>query len=238
MQKMLFTLVACCILSALSAQQTVIKDPNAQVRSVEDFHALKVATGIHLYLTQGNEKVVVVSAADPVYRNRIHTEVRNGVLNIYYENELGNWNDKSRKELKVYVSCIHLDGLHASSGAQVEVDGTLKSANLAMDFSSGSSFTGKVEAEDLQVEEGSGAHSTISGKAGHLKAGANSGSSLHGYDLQVEQCDVHVSSGGRVDISVEKAMAASAHSGGHVSYQGSGVITEIHTGSGGSISRK
>ena len=204
MQKMLFTLVACCILSALSAQQTVIKDPNAQVRSVEDFHALKVATGIHLYLTQGNEKVVVVSAADPVYRNRIHTEVRNGVLNIYYENELGNWSDKNHKELKVYVSCIHLDGLHASSGAQVEVDGTLKSANLAMDFSSGSSFTGKVEAEDLQVE----------------------------------QCDVHVSSGGRVDISVEKAMAASAHSGGHVSYQGSGVITEIHTGSGGSISRK
>jgi len=237
MKKLVFTLMACLLLSALIAQQRIVKDPNAQVRSVGDFHALKVATGIHLYLTQGNEKVVVASAADPVYRDRIHTEVKDGVLNIYYDNEMGRW-DKNRKELKVYVSCIQLDGLRASSGAQVEVDGTLKSANLAMDFSSGSSFTGKVEAEDLRVDEGSGAHSTISGKASHLKAGASSGSSLHGFDLQVEQCDVNVSSGGRVDISVEKAMSASAHSGGHVSYQGAGVITEVHTSSGGSISRK
>jgi hypothetical protein len=205
---------------------------------VGDFHALKVATGIRLYLTQGNEKVVVVSAADLYYRNRIHTEVRNGVLDIYYENELGNWHDNNRKELKVYVSCTRLDELRASSGAQVEVDGTLKSANLAVDLSSGSSFTGKVEAGDLRVEEGSGARSTISGKVSHLKAGASSGSVIHGYDLQAEQCDVNVSSGGRIDISVEKAMTASAHSGGHVSYQGADVITEVHTGSGGSISRK
>jgi hypothetical protein len=238
MQKLVFTLAACLILSALTAQQTVIKDPNAQVRSVGDFHALKVATGIRLYLTQGNEKVVVVSATDPAYRDRIRTEVANGVLNIYYDNETWNWRDDKRKELKVYVSCIRLDGLHASSGAQVEVDGTLKSANLAMDFSSGSTFMGKVEAEDLRVDEGSGARSTISGKASRLKAEASSGSALHGYDLQVEKCDVHVSSGGRVDISVEKEMSASAHSGGHVSYQGEGVITEVHTSSGGSISRK
>jgi hypothetical protein len=238
MQKMVFTLAACLILSALSAQQQVIKDPNAQVRSVSDFHALKVATGIRLYLTQGNEKVVVVSATDPAYRDRIRTEVNNGVLSIYYDHGTWNWHDDNRKELKVYVSCTRLDGLHASSGAQVQVDGTLKSANLAMDFSSGSSFTGKVEAEDLRVDEGSGARSTISGKAARFKAEASSGSSLHGYDLQVEQCDVHVSSGGKVDISVEKEMSASAHSGGHVSYQGAGVITEVHTSSGGSISRR
>jgi len=113
MKKLVFTLAAACfLLPALTAQQTIIKDPNAQVRSVGDFHALKVATGIHLYLTQSNEKVVVVSAADPVYRDRIHTEVKDGVLNIYYDNEMGRW-DKNRKELKVYVSCIQLDGLHA-----------------------------------------------------------------------------------------------------------------------------
>jgi hypothetical protein len=238
MKKLVFTLAACSILSVLTAQQTVIKDPNAQVRSAGDFHALKVATGIRLYLTQSNENVVVVSAADPAYRDRIRTEVTNGVLSIYYDHGTWNWHDDNRKELKVYVSCVHLDGLHASSGAQVEVDGTLKSANLAMDLSSGSSFTGKVEAEDLRVDEGSGARSTISGKAARLRAGASSGSSLHGFELQVDECDVHVSSGGKVDISVQKEMSASANSGGKVSYRGEGVITEVHTSSGGSISRR
>src|SRR3979490_3233662 len=101
MQKMVFTLAACLILSALSAQQQVIKDPNAQVRSVSDFHALKVATGIRLYLTQGNEKVVVVSATDPAHRDRIRTEVNNGVLSIYYDHGTWNWHDDNRKELKV-----------------------------------------------------------------------------------------------------------------------------------------
>jgi hypothetical protein len=238
MKKLTFALAACLLFSALTAQQTIIKDANAQVRTVGNFHALKVATGIHLYLTQGNETAVAVSAADPEYRDRIRTEVSNGVLSIYYDNEKWNWNDHNRKELKAYVSCTQLDGLHASSGAQVVVDGTLKSANLSMDFSSGSIFTGKVEAEDLRVDEGSGAHSTISGKTVHLKAEASSGSSLNGFDLQTDQCDVHVSSGGRVDISVQKTMSASAHSGGHVNYQGAGVISEVHTSSGGSISRK
>ncbi|HTI07925.1 MAG TPA: head GIN domain-containing protein [Puia sp.] len=238
MQKLIFALAACLVFSALTAQQTIIKDPNAQVRSVGSFHALKVATGIHLYLTQGNETAVAVSAADPEYRDRIRTVVSNGVLSIYYDNENWNWNDHHRKELKAYVSCTLLDGLHASSGAQVVVDGTLKTTTLNMDLSSGSIFTGKVEAEDLRVDEGSGARSTISGKASHLKAGASSGSSLNGFDLQADECDVRVSSGGRVDISVQKTMSASAHSGGHVNYQGTGVISEVHTSSGGSISRR
>lgn len=241
MKKLFFTLAACFFLSALTAtaQETVIKDRNAQVRTVDNFHALKVATGIRLYLTQGNEKKVVVSASEPQYRDRIRTEVSNGVLSIYYDNgDKWNWHDDRHKELKAYVSCTQLDGLHASSGAQVVVDGTLKSAQLTMDLSSGSGFKGNVNAEDLRVDEGSGANSTISGKAIHLKARASSGSTLHGYDLQTDQCDVNVSSGGRIDISVEKSMSASAHSGGHVSYQGAGVISEVHTSSGGSISRK
>lgn len=238
MQKLIFVLAASFIFSTLTAQQTIIKDPNAQLRSVGSFHALKVATGIHLYLTQGNETAVAVSAADPEYRDRIRTEVSNGVLSIYYDNEKWNWDDHYKRELKVYVSCTQLDGLHASSGAQVVVDGTLKTTTLNMDLSSGSMFTGKVEAENLRVDEGSGARSTISGKAAYLKAGASSGSSLNGFDLQTDQCDVHVSSGGRVDISVEKTMSASAHSGGHVNYQGAGVISEVHTSSGGSIKRR
>src|SRR5258706_14393991 len=93
-------MMAC--LTSVTAQQTIIKDPNAQVRSVGGFYALKVATGIHLYLAQGSERVVVASAADPVYGDRIRTEGKDGVLNIYYDNVIGSW-DKNRKELKVYV---------------------------------------------------------------------------------------------------------------------------------------
>jgi len=237
MKRIVFLLSACFILSAAIGQNTIIKDPNAVARTVADFHAIHVATGIHLFLTQGSTKGIAVSASAPEYRDRIQTEVKNGVLHIYYDTDKWKWFDMHGKELKVYVSCVTLDGLEASSGAKVEVDGTIKSDNFSMDFSSGAKFTGKVEASDLKVEQSSGAQSTISGKAGHLRATSSSGSHLHGYDLLAGVCDVSASSGGSVDISVEKEMQVSAHSGGRIRYQGAGVIKEVHTSSGGSVSR-
>jgi len=237
MRKIIFLLAACFNLSAAIGQNTVIRDQNAVSRQVPDFHAIHVSTGIHLFLTQGKEKGVAVSASQPEYRDRIQTEVKNGVLHIYYDTEKWKWFDMHGKELRVYVSCVTLDGLEASSGAKVEVDGTIKSDNFTMEFSSGAKFSGKVQASDLKVEQSSGAQSSISGTAGHLRASATSGSHLHGYDLVAGICEVSANSGGGIDISVEKEMEVSAHSGGRIRYQGAGVIKEVHTGSGGSVSR-
>ena len=237
MRKIIFLLAACFNLSAAIGQNTVIRDQNAVSRQVPDFHAIHVSTGIHLFLTQGKEKGVAVSASQPEYRDRIQTEVKNGVLHIYYDTEKWKWFDMHGKELRVYVSCVTLDGLEASSGAKVEVDGTIKSDNFTMEFSSGAKFSGKVQASDLKVEQSSGAQSSISGTAGHLRASATSGSHLHGYDLVAGICEVSANSGGGIDISVEKEMEVSAHSGGRIRYQGAGVIKEVHTSSGGSVSR-
>jgi len=237
MQKAILLLAAWFTMSAAIAQKSIIKDPNAELRKVGDFHAIHVSTGIRLFLSQGSEKAVAVSAATAEYRERIQTEVKNGVLHIYYDTEKWKWLDFHGKELTVYVSCTDIDGLSASSGARVEVDGTLKSGTFTMSFSSGAKFTGKVAATDLKIEQNSGAQSSIGGTATHLKASASSGSHLHGFDLMAGDCDVNASSGGSIDISVEKEMEVSAHSGGRIRYQGAGLIREVHTSSGGSVKK-
>jgi hypothetical protein len=237
MQKMLLLLTAYFAMSSAIAQKTIIKDPNATLRKVDDFHAIHVSTGIRLFLTQGTEKAVAVSAANEEYRDRIVTEVKNGVLHIYYDTQKWKWADFHGKELQVYVSCTALDRLEASSGAKVEVDGTLKSGTFTMSFTSGAKFQGRVEATDLKVEQHSGAQSSIAGTAAHLKASAASGSHLRGFDLVAGDCDVNANSGGSIDISVEKEMEVSAHSGGRIRYQGAGVIKEVHTSSGGSVKK-
>src|SRR5882757_9974086 len=140
MQKMIFLLAVYFTFSAAVAQHTIIKDPNAVLRKVDDFHAIHVSTGISLYLTQGGEKTVAVSAAQPEYRDRIRTEVKGGVLHIYYDTEKWKWLDFHGRELMVYVSCVDLDGLNACSGAKMQVNRTFKAANLAMDCASGAKF--------------------------------------------------------------------------------------------------
>ncbi|MDR3714044.1 MAG: DUF2807 domain-containing protein [Puia sp.] len=246
MIKLFLSAVAgCLILSSSMAQdkpahdqEKVIHDNNAQVRTVSNFHAIHVSTGIHLYLTQGDEEAVAVSASQLSYRDRIRTEVENGVLKIYFDfKDWSHWHT-SGKELKAYVSCKMLDALRASSGAMVEIDGSVHSEMLSLNFSSGASFSGKVQVTKLEVDQSSGALSTISGSAVSLKAVATSGGIFHGGDLQANECEARANSGGVMDINVLKTLTASAHSGGIVNYEGTGVMTSINTGSGGVVSRK
>src|SRR5688572_23557347 len=83
--------------------QTVINDKNAEARSLRGFHSIRVSNGIDLYLSPGTE-AVAVSASETKYRDKIKTEVVDGVLKISYEQEGGNiiWTD--RKSLRAYVS--------------------------------------------------------------------------------------------------------------------------------------
>src|SRR5690242_19722956 len=102
------TLLACFILVAglaSCAQDKVINDNNAEKRSVRNFHAIRVEDGIDIYIVQGNEEQLAVSASKMEYRNRIKAAVENGVLRIWYETNgvsiTWGWHDR---RLKAYVS--------------------------------------------------------------------------------------------------------------------------------------
>ncbi len=74
------------IVSAAASAQKTINDANAEKRNVSGYHAIEVSGGIDLYLSQGDESVAV-SASETKYRDRIKTEVKDGVLKIWYELE-------------------------------------------------------------------------------------------------------------------------------------------------------
>jgi hypothetical protein len=238
MKKIIFAIAAFMVTCSVFAQGKTYNDRNAEVRTVKSFHAIKVSTGIHLYLTQGNEEAVAVSASDKEYRDRIKTEVsENGTLKIYFDNKWGDWSSDG-KDLKAYVSCKMLDALRGNSGAHVDVDGTVKSNKLHLGFSSGASFKGNITVTDLTAETSSGAHSTISGTASNTKTEASSGSHLDADDLQSEIAEADASSGGHIELNVNKQLSASASSGGHIHYKGNAVISDINTSSGGAVSKK
>src|SRR5262245_19200305 len=104
MKKLLIVLTILVTAIQLQAQKA-INDPNDQVRNAKGFHAIKVSGAVDLYLSQGDEEVVVVSAREIKYRDRIKTSVENGVLKISYDGEGWNWwKNSPNKQLKAYVS--------------------------------------------------------------------------------------------------------------------------------------
>lgn len=217
--------------------QKEVNDPMAQVRKVSGFHAIKVATGIKVYLSQGPE-AVAVSASKEEFRDKIVTKVEGGVLKIYYEQEtLKFWKNRSMKGVNpvAYVSIDKIDGVDIASGASVETAGSLQGDKLALDVSSGAVFKGAVAFKDVKADLSSGSVVNISGTSGTLSIDASSGSVFHGFELAVNNCDVDVSSGAGAQITINKEMSAEASSGGYVTYKGSGVIRNVRTSSGGSI---
>ena len=234
MKKLFSLLVITGLITAASAQKT-INDANAQKRNVSGFHAIEVGGGIDLYLSQG-EEAVAVSASKNEYRARIKTEVKNGVLKIWYE-----WNsnlkfDWSNHKLKAYVSFKDIDRLEGSGGSDISIDGSIKVAKLALEISGGSDFDGKVETSELEIQASGGSDVRISGKATRLAIDASGGSDFKGYDLASDICNVEASGGSDVHITVNKELSANASGGSDVYYKGTGMIRDLKT-SGSSIKK-
>lgn len=237
MKKQLFLLLSVFAFLGLSAQDKIFNDANAEKRTISSFHAIRVSDGIMLTLKQGSEEAVAVSASEGKFRDRIKTEVVNGVLKIYYDVNLLKDLKNDNKQLKAYVSFKNLDRIDAAAGSKTKVESTISASDFQLNVSSGAKFEGTIEATSLNTNISSGGKCNLSGKADRLDVDASSGGHFYGYDLVINKCDANASSGGQIEIRVEKELTANAHSGGGVTYKGQGTAITISTHSGGRVKK-
>jgi hypothetical protein len=224
----------------LFAQDKIVYDANAEVRPVTSFHAVKISHGIELLLKQGDEEALAVSADEIKYRDAIKTEVVNGELRIYVEQNAKSWWKQLRsrdRKMRAYVSFKNLDKIDGSSGSRTIIDGNLNTAILSIDISSGATIKGNLKSMHLTVDQSSGGKSYISGNVEKLDVSASSGAHFYGYDLTADKCKADASSGAKLQLNVSKEMVAYASSGGGINYKGEGAIMDISTSSGGKIRR-
>jgi hypothetical protein len=215
----------------------VIEDKNAEKRNVSGFHAIHVSSGIDLYLTQGSDEAVAVSASDIEFRDRIKTEVENGVLKIYFDSKGFHWN-WGNKKLKAYVSVKSIDGLDASGGSDAYLQGTIQSAKLEVELSGGSDLKGNVDVGDMSITQSGGSDVDIAGTVKNLSVDASGGSDLNSYDLVTDYCKISASGGSDTHITVNKELSAKASGGSDIYYKGTGVVREVKSSGSSSITKK
>ncbi|HVT87146.1 MAG TPA: head GIN domain-containing protein [Chitinophagaceae bacterium] len=238
MKNIFFSFLLIIVFSNFSFAQKTIDDANAEKRTVASFHGIEVGTGIVLTLTKGNSEEVAVSASDTLYRDKIVTEVVNGILKIHYETKTGAINHKNeRKELKAYVSYKTIDLLHVSTGAKVNIDGKLESPSLDLKANTGSLVNGEVNIGTLKVDQNTGSKITLTGKVDQMDASGSTGSKFIGENLSSNSCHAEMSTGAGMYISVEKQLSVKANTGGYVKYKGTASINEIKTNTGGFVSK-
>ena len=238
MKKTLLFLSLFLGLITTSFAQKTINDANAEKRTVGSFHGIDVATGIELILTKGTTEEVAVSASETQFRDKIVTEVRNGILRIHYETKSGAINKKNEsKRLRAYVSYRSLDLLHVTTGAEANIDGVLEATTFELKANTGGLVKAEINIGTLTVDQNTGSKITLTGKVDKLEAEGDTGSKFMGENLTTNTCLIEMSTGAGIYISVEKELNVKADTGGYIKYKGNAGIREIKTNTGGYVSK-
>ena len=218
--------------SVLKAQ---VNDPNATVRPVTAFHAIVVSSSFNVYLSHGEKEALAVSADETKFIERIRTEVKDGVLRIWYDNQ-GKWNTGNKK-LKVYISYTQLDRIESSGACDIYVDGTLKSESLTITQSGASDMHGELDVDRLKVNLSGASDMVVSGKVTRLEVDASGASDFKGFDLVTESCDVQASGASDIKITVTKELSAQASGASDIRYKGEAVIKSIKSSGASSVKK-
>lgn len=236
--KTIKTFLILILVVIVGVHSTVLAGNNEKTenRKVDGFDAIKVSTGIDLYLTMGETESVEVIADDDIIDNII-TEVKDGTLRIYMKK--GNWfNWGGNKSRKAYVTVKELIAIDASSGSDVRTENTLKGESLKVKASSGSDVNIDVIYKNVWVDTSSGSDARLSGKAKTFEAEASSGSDIKAQKLESAICRVKASSGSDITVSVSSELYARASSGGDIRYYGDPSVRDTDESSGGDVSRR
>jgi len=233
--KKLFVMVSAVLGSVALCAQSPISDPNVEVREAKNFHAISLSSAFDVYLTQGNEEKVAVSASEKKYLEFIKVEVNNGILEIGWDQK-GKWN-RGNKKLKAYISFKNMDKLKASGACDISIVGVLKANDLLVDLSGASDLKGKMDAKKLSFDMSGASDAKITGTTLNLDVDASGASSFKGFDLATDYCNVRASGASDIKITVNKELSATASGASDIDYKGSGIIRDIKTSGASSISR-
>jgi hypothetical protein len=217
-------------------EKTVVFDKNVQPRSVSEFNAIQVSSAIDLYLSQGKEDAVAVSAGSDEIRDQIKTVVSNGVLKIYFDGKsIRNW---SNTKMKAYVTFKTLQRIEASGACNVRLVDPMQGESLIIELSGASDFRGKVTLNNLAIESSGASSITIDGKAQTAKFDLSGASSIKAFDLEIAKCKAIASGASVLRMFVQEELSVQASGASSVQYKGSGVIKDVSSTGGASIRRK
>jgi hypothetical protein len=236
MKKIMLFLFAAIISTTITAQK--INDANAELREARNFHAIQLSSAFDVYITQGNEESVAVSASETKYKEQIEVKVDDGVLKIGLKKD--SWMKKlntGKMKLRAYISFKHIDKLDVSGACDVTITGKIKEDNLKLMVSGASDIKGEFETQKLDLNLSGASDVTVNGSTSKLNIEASGASSFKGYEFKTDFCDVDISGASSVKITVNKELSAKASGASDVRYQGDGLIRDIKTSGASSVSR-
>ncbi|MES2005361.1 MAG: head GIN domain-containing protein [Bacteroidota bacterium] len=219
-------------------EKNLVVDANAEVRNVSGFTGIEVSGAIDLYISQGTTEAVAVSGNSDEIKSRIKTEIRSGILLIYFDGKGLNWKIWGNNKMKAYVTYKTLERLEASGACNVKATDPIKQQELRMEMSGASDFSGEIAVTKFRLSASGASNVKVSGRAADAVLNASGACNIKAYDLVTDMCKIDASGASNARITVNKELNAIASGGSTIFYKGTGLIRDISSSGGASIKRR
>lgn len=204
-----------------------------ETRSVGDFSEVKSTGSIDIEISVG-DKFEVKAQDDENLLPKLITEVKNGVLNVYYD---GN-SFMSESHGKVMVTVPTLNKVSSSGSGDIKIEGTLKNDNEILFSSSGSGdLEGEVDAPAIRVSTAGSGDVSLKGNTKKFDCQAVGSGDVKCRDLKSENVSVSVSGSSDVSVFASVSLKVSVTGSGDVTYSGNPASPEISTTGSGTVSK-
>lgn len=221
MKKILLAFIAGLVCIVGFGQQSEVRTPGS-------FSGIKAGEAVDVYLKKGDKESVKVETTGST--SNVLTEISGTYLKIHMSD--GRFKNQS---VKVYVTYVKLDRIHASSAANVFSEGSISASSLELSASSAASIEIAIDAGSVGVEASSAGDIVLEGKAKSMELEVSSAGEIDAYNLECEVVSANASSAGTAKVFVSKELEARGSSGGSIRYRGNPTRTNTDSSSGGSV---
>jgi hypothetical protein len=216
----LFVAILMVIITSACTQTTkkMVFDGAAEDRNLAGFTSINVSNAFDVYISQGTEDAVGVSADSQDATKNIKTHVSGGVLYISFENK-GWWNWKNNK-LKAYVTVKNLEKLTVSGACNVSFVDAITSNYLHISVSGASDIKGSVKVNSLKVGASGASNISLSGKATNTDFNVSGACSIKSLDLVTDNSTIVASGASNVKLTINQYLKANVSGASDIRYKG------------------
>ena len=225
------------ILSSAFAQtpKKMVFDGAAEDRNLSGFTSINVSDAFDVYISQGNEDAVGVSASDASVTQHIKAYVSGGVLYVSFDYKGRGWSSWKNNKLKAYITVRYLEKLVASGACNISFVDALTSDRLLVNISGASDVKGPVKVNSLKVGASGASNISLTGTATETDFNISGACSIKSLDLVTDNCTVVASGASSIRLTINQYLKANISGASDFRYKGTVSRFETKTSGASSI---
>jgi len=202
-----------------------------ETRDVQDFRAIEVDYPAQVFIKQGATESLELEAEDNLLPG-LKTQVKDGVLEIFYKSENGKHVNPT-KTVRITIVVKDLSEAQLTSAGELTIE-KLKTNSLDVSLSgAGNLKLADIVVKALSVSLSGAGSMTASGTADDLDMNISGFGDFKGKDLHTKKANVDISGAGSATVWVDDDLSAEISGAGSISYYGSASVTRQISGVGG-----